>query len=931
MSELNIKVRKSQDNGSTFRATPDTLYMGGVGSAKVDTLHFEVPEEWAGCAITLHVQRLSGALPDPQMLDENNCVVVDRRWTQEKQGSWMLLAVDENGYIAMTKPGQYTCYETIDTNSTTETITPSVYEQFVAAVEKWGQTAVDAAAKAKGSEENAADSASASAGSAAAAARSESAAAGSATAASGSASAADRAKTDAQTAAQQSEASAKKAGKALSDTITAKEDALKAIGDKQTTATQAVDTARDKALRQVESSTEAAQTAATQAVDTARDKALQQVKASTEAAQTAATQAVDTARDKALQQVKASTEAAQTTATQAVDTARDKALQQVEASTEAAKTAASEAAASAGNADRSAQEAADSLQELKDGIAAGNFKGKPGKDGESPVIAVTDIENGHRISITDKDGTKAIDVLDGKDGKDAPQIDDTTVTDSAPWSSKHIVDMLCPPLEETGNPVQCYPVAGYPLGVKAKWEPAQDGSGTPYPAGGGKNLWGDLLQDTFVSQQGLSSGYSGAKTTGKIPCTEGDNYTLSCAITFSPAPGNIGVLAYFDASDTMLTRIANTYQRAFTLTAPANAAYLRASCYQETDADNVQLEKGSVATAYAPYENIRPIKGRDSVRVERCGENLLNTSQLKPERYNLAGSNILKPNTTYTFKPVGCGGIAFAVFLTDNIVPSQTTKQLNLTSKYIEEGKSATFTTPSNADSYSVMWLAGGKRGIDQVYPNVEFMLVAGTTAPTAYAPYTGQTSTLTLPHTIYGGTVDAVSGGGKETWKLRTLDGTEPWNTWGLNANNPAVTGFYTYDIKDYDNINTKGICSHSAATGQDVWGGRAAGIGFASVGSTPYFIYSIPTSLLPDISAGHEVATFKAYLAAQYAAGTPVQVCYKLAEPAPFTSTGAQPIPALSGVNTVITDADSATATGRADPIKRITDLEDAVASMT
>lgn len=190
MSELNIKVRKSQDNGSTFRATPDTLYMGGVGSAKVDTLHFEVPEEWAGCAITLHVQRLSGALPDPQMLDENNCVVVDRRWTQEKQGSWMLLAVDENGYIAMTKPGQYTCYETIDTNSTTETITPSVYEQFVAAVEKWGQTAVDAARAAKESEEQAAGSAAASAGSAAAAARSQSAAAGSATRAAGSASAA---------------------------------------------------------------------------------------------------------------------------------------------------------------------------------------------------------------------------------------------------------------------------------------------------------------------------------------------------------------------------------------------------------------------------------------------------------------------------------------------------------------------------------------------------------------------------------------------------------------------------------------------------------------------------------------------------------------------------------------------------------------------
>lgn len=52
--------------------------------------------------------------------------------------------------------------------------------------------------------------------------------------------------------------------------------------------------------------------------------------------------------------------------------------------------------------------------------------------------------------------------------------------------------------------------------------------------------------------------------------------------------------------------------------------------------------------------------------------------------------------------------------------------------------------------------------------------------------------------------------------------------------------------------------------------------------------------------------------------------------AEPVPFTATGAQPLPALAGVNTVLTDADSATVTGRADPIKRITDLEAAVASI-
>lgn len=107
----------------------------------------------------------------------------------------------------------------------------------------------------------------------------------------------------------------------------------------------------------------------------------------------------------------------QATATQAVDTARDKALQQVEASTEAAQTAASEAATNAGSANQSAQKAAGSLQELKDSIANGDFKGEPGNDGKSPVVTVTDIENGHRVSITDKDGTKTIDVLNGQTGK----------------------------------------------------------------------------------------------------------------------------------------------------------------------------------------------------------------------------------------------------------------------------------------------------------------------------------------------------------------------------------------------------------------------------------------------------------------------------------------------------------------------------------
>lgn len=155
MSQLDIKIRKLQDNGSTFRANIETLYLGGVRSAKVDELRFELPEEWKNCTVTLHVQRLSGTKPDPQLLDEQNSALVDRRWTLEKEGTWMLLAINDSGYIAMTKPGKYACYDTIDTDTTTENITPSIYEQFVAEVTKYAKQALESMNAAKTSETNA--------------------------------------------------------------------------------------------------------------------------------------------------------------------------------------------------------------------------------------------------------------------------------------------------------------------------------------------------------------------------------------------------------------------------------------------------------------------------------------------------------------------------------------------------------------------------------------------------------------------------------------------------------------------------------------------------------------------------------------------------------------------------------------------------------
>lgn len=42
--------------------------------------------------------------------------------------------------------------------------------------------------------------------------------------------------------------------------------------------------------------------------------------------------------------------------------------------------------------------------------------GGGGGDGFSPIVNVTPIDGGHKVSITDKNGEKTFDVMDGKDG-----------------------------------------------------------------------------------------------------------------------------------------------------------------------------------------------------------------------------------------------------------------------------------------------------------------------------------------------------------------------------------------------------------------------------------------------------------------------------------------------------------------------------------
>ena len=54
----------------------------------------------------------------------------------------------------------------------------------------------------------------------------------------------------------------------------------------------------------------------------------------------------------------------------------------------------------------------------KDGSGGGTGGGADGADGFSPIVSITQIEGGHRVTITDANGEKPFDVLDGVDGQD---------------------------------------------------------------------------------------------------------------------------------------------------------------------------------------------------------------------------------------------------------------------------------------------------------------------------------------------------------------------------------------------------------------------------------------------------------------------------------------------------------------------------------
>ena len=401
------------------------------------------------------------------------------------------------------------------------------------------------------------------------------------------------------------------------------------------------------------------------------------------------------------------------------------------------------------------------------------------------------------------------------DGESTPILDNDAVG-TKPWSSKQIIDTLCPPLEVAGNPVQCYPVANYPLGVKASWELRQEGTGDPSP----ENVRPIVGMDEVRVQQSKRNLMPYTKPSTPVYTSNGVTFTWN-------DDGSIHVSG--TASKTSTSNVMN-------------------------------------------FENF------------------------------------FVPPGNYRMIPSAQSGV----------MPQFVVKKASTGDNYWY-GYYNISIEPGDVPQYFYVSISDGTVVDDTIYAFLSY----GTDIPSAddYAPYTGTTATLALPETIYGGELDAVTGEGSEEWS--SVINLSSSNNLGILEDFANETTMLYYVTKLNNMQNAMLIrCSHLPTT--DILNSINTNIG----------ILGNPNGTMAYIRLPKETASnldeFKQWVDAQAAAGTPVQITYKLATPTTFQATGGQPLPALPGTNTIYTDADSVTVTGRADPVQTVNALNDRIAAL-
>lgn len=518
-----------------------------------------------------------------------------------------------------------------------------------------------------------------------------------------------------------------------------------------------------------------------------------------------------------------------------------------------------------------------------------------------------------------------------------------------------------------GNPAQVWPDEGSLLRPVAAFTPRQPG-GTPWVGGAGKNL---LPPPNAATQNGvtitpLSDG--GVRITGtctlsagsanvfNIPAIGGEltgSYVLSAGN--AQAVGDHLQLRLLDdagaiAGDANFSVSSADAWKAFTYaTARTIAQYAIRTGGGETY-DTViypQLEAGAAKTDFAPYEHISPVAGRTELGLTRSGKNLLSfpdgtrdsggvAATVSGGRISAAGTaELTYSNITY-YTPAGVkAGKSWAVSidraLEHDIVFRFSAEKDDVIFKdvYVRAGSQSAVFTADRDYAWCRLWIAALTAGDKVSIDGLGVQLEPGSAA-TDYEDYRGDVFALAFGQTVYGGALDWNAGVLTVDMRARTLTGDEDWKAAGTEFETCVAFNLPGTD-KYGDNVWTTVLSNLFRSLSASEYSSELDGVG--GYGAT--LTIKISRSALGGVTGTNSdaVHAFKSFLADRYAAGTPVQVCYKLASPAAIQLTPTQ-VAALAGLNTLQTDGDGLTLTynkslarDREELIARIAALERAI----
>ena len=151
----------------------------------------------------------------------------------------------------------------------------------------------------------------------------------------------------------------------------------------------------------------------------------------------------------------------------------------------------------------------------------------------------------------------------------------------------------------------------------------------------------------------------------------------------------------------------------------------------------------------------------------------------------------------------------------------------------------------------------------------------------------------VTLSETIYGGTVDTVTGVGSEEWGFISFDGTEKWYTFSQGV---ALANWVTNQAVHSSQADIGNLCNEATYTTKNI----------ATIPQKGFFADHNLNNIMWIAFSGYNLNEWKSYLEQQATAGTPVTVCYKLATPESFKVSQVS-IPSLRGENTFFTNGEN------------------------